>query len=330
MNNELQKVKEKLDNICKSFSKSEADSEKAANKFLCFNKNRNLIWYTRQEQNSLDVIIQSDAPAGIGKSLNTEFIALKESVTPDKNNYLLHMTLINMENVTIFNELIFDLIDYSNEAQSGSDAISLVTERFSMWKNMLKHKGEEKGVAKGIIGELLTLIHLLDCGNDPDIVVSGWGGPENTLQDFILDRFWIETKTVGENPSVVSINALGQLDNSEMPGYLHVINAKASDGDKAVSVEKLYNEICAFLKENEKLEALLRFKNKMKEFEYDRFCMPGAYKCEIIKERVYDVRDDFPRLFNRYQMTGIKTVHYDLLLSVIEKWINKQGVRVWQ
>ncbi len=329
MNNDILKIQNKLDEIANEIEAKD-EGQASLNKFLAFSKNRVLIWYTNRGKSSLDIIVQSDTVAGCGKSLNTEFITIKETSSSDKTKCWLHITLINLSDITTFMNLILDLIEHSNEALTGKEGIALVVERFSMWKNMLKHKGEEKGVAKGILGELLTIKRLLEQGVDADDVINGWGGPESTQQDFIMNNFWVETKTVGTNPSIVTINSLGQLDNPNTQGYLYVINVKACDNEEALSVERLYDEISSCLKDKGKIDALILFKTKMQEFEYNRFCLPGAFKCEIVKEQVYNVESDFPRLRNDYQRVGIKSVHYDLLLSVIEKWIVEEGVKIWQ
>lgn len=328
MNNEKQEIRARFDIICDELA---GKGEAGKGKLLCYNHNRNLIWYIKHLPQALDIIVQSGSPCGIGKTLNTQFIVLRENVSQDKKNYWLHITLTNLEDINTFGELIMDLIDYSNDATSDADGVGLIVERFSMWKNMLKHKGEEREVVKGIIGELLTIKHLLVLGNDGDIVINGWGGPKKTQQDFILDRFWIETKTVGEDPSVVTINNIGQLDNKNTDGYLYVIKTKISDGDDGVWVGSLYDEICQILQKQGKNDALLTFKNKMSEFEYNRFCLPNtAYKYDIVNEDVYKVEEDFPRLLNEYQKPGIKSVHYDLVLSALGKWFDEKGVEAWK
>lgn len=302
------------------------------NKYLYCNPDRCLDWYYDLSKNNLDIIIGSDCPSGCGNSLNTSSIIVREVVADNGKNYYMHIILKNNEDLSIFINLISDLIAYSDACTSGEEGIAMIIERFSMWKSMLKHRGESRGTAKGIIGELYTIINLLECGVDPISVIDGWTGPEMAQQDFIFSSFWVETKTISTHKSTVTINSLGQLDKPEIPGYLYVVFADQCTeyDDGAVWVEKLYDKICELVSDNP--SALLKFKTKMKEFEYDRFCLPipDPYVCKIDKDKVYEVKDKFPRLYNSYNMNGIKTVHYELLLSVIDKWGVKEGVSVWQ
>ena len=324
--NRFNKTKLKLETV-KSEINEGSKFRDNSNRFLYINKNDSLSWYMNLGEAYFDIIVQSDGCLGIGKGLNTESIEISES-SSDIKDYWLHITLKDLTQIDIFVDIILDIIEYSDEARDGKEGFSLIVDRFLMWKNMMKHKGENKSVAKGIIGELITIIRLLDQGLSSEEIINGWGGPENVQQDFILSNFWVETKTTGVNASTITINSLGQLDKEDLPGYLYLVKITENSSNNAICVGDLYSLICEKLKNNNDFSSILLFKKKMNEFEYDRFCL-SSYKCVINEEKVFSVKDDFPRLFNKYQMTGIKTVHYELLLSVIEKWFEKEGCSVW-
>ena len=325
--NRFNKTRLKLETV-KSEIKDGSKFRDNSNRFLYISKNNSLAWYMNLCETFFDIIVQSDGCLGIGKELNTESIEIKES-SSDVKDYWLHITLKDLTQVDIFVDTILDIIQYSDEAKDGKEGVSLIIDRFLMWKNMMKHKGENKSVAKGIIGELVTIIRLLDQGVPAEQVITGWGGPENVQQDFILSNFWVETKTTSVNASTITINSLGQLDKEDIPGYLYLIKITENSSKNAICVQHLYSLICEKLKNKNDFSSVLLFKKKMNDFEYDRFCL-SSYKCIINEEKVYSIREDFPRLFNRYQLIGIKTVHYELLLSVIEKWLEKEGCSVWR
>lgn len=289
-----------------------------------------LNWYYKLSKSTFDVIVESDSFSHCGNTLNTESIKVFETANNEKTRYYLHFELRNMKDLEIFIKLILDLFECSDDCNSGSKGLSLIIEEFLMWKSMLKHMGEAKEVVRGVIGELWTILKLLEIGRNADDVINAWTGPDYAKQDFMFEDIWIESKVVGTNAAVVRISSLGQLDNPDRPGYLCVVTASECDENvpDAVSVRILRDRICEKLKDVPSAE--LAFRNKLNDFEYNRFLLSGSYTCTIAGEKVYSVEGQFPRLFNSAQMPGIKDVHYQIELAVIEHWQEKEGVEVWQ
>lgn len=298
-------------------------------RFLHRSPDGSLVWYYDLASSSFDIIVESSALCGCGNSLNTKSIRIREALSIDRVRHFLHIELVELRDIKIFSTLVLDLINYTDGCTSPENGIALLTERFLMWKAMLKHQGEDVRNVRGVIGELYTMLALLDEGCDPDDVVNSWTGPEYSKQDFMMLDKWVEAKTVNSYGSLVTISSLGQLDNNERPGFLFVVKIDQCDDDDpdAVTVQLLYDRICAKLRNIP--SAKLAFLQKMQNYEYIRFLLPDPYVCKVVGEKNYTVKDDFPRLLDSYQMTGIRSVHYDLELSVLENWIAENGRHAW-
>lgn len=292
--------------------------------------NDNITWYYAIERGQLDIIIESAYRTGCGSSLNTESISIRETQSDDGNLYYLHITLLNNDDVKIFITLIIDLIEYTSRYSSGAESIEAFAERFIMWRNMLRHKHDDVSTMKGLLGELNTIIELLRRIPDKDAVIQAWTGPEYTQQDFMFPDFWIETKAVSSSAMSVRINSLGQLDNPKK-GYLFIVSIDEcnEDDEGTISIERLNEKICSLL--SGYVSALSKYREKMKSFEYNRFLLPvNNHFFRITDENVYEVKDEFPRLFSSYWMNGIKSVKYDIYLSSISDWKAEAGCETWR
>ena len=325
---EKERVKSLLNSICELVDGG--GYEDTMTRLLGNSKNGFLNWYYTLSKSRLDVVVESDCFSHCGNTLNTESIKIFETVNNERSRYYLHFELRQMNDLEIFVKLILDLFECSDDCSSGAKGLSLIIDEFLMWKSMLKHRGEAKEIARGVIGELWTILKLLEVGRNPNSVINAWTGPDYAKQDFMFEDLWIESKMIGSNAAVVRISSLGQLDNPDRPGYLCVITADECDENaaEAVSVRILKDMICEKLKDAPSAE--LAFKTKLNEFEYNRFLLSGSYTCAIAGEKVYLVEGQFPRLFNSAQMPGLKNVHYQIELAVIEHWQEEEGAEVWQ
>lgn len=316
-----------LDAILK---KVESGQRETITRLLGNNSSGTLNWYYILSASNLDILVESNCASNCGNSLNTESISVFETVTTDRVKYYLHFRLNNLKDIEIFSKLIQDLFDCSFDCLTASKGLSLILSEFLMWKSMLKHRDEPRTVVRGVIGELWTIIKLLESGRNAKSVINAWTGPDYAKQDFMFEDIWIESKMVGSNAAVVRISSLGQLDNPDRPGFLCVVTSDECDNttEGTVTFKSLYSQICALLEDEATTQ--YEFQKKISDFEYNRFLLSSSYACLISGEKVYTVKDQFPRLFNSAQMVGIKNVHYQIELSVIEQWLIKEGVDVWR
>lgn len=288
-----------------------------------------LYWYYCIEQNQFRIIIESTYQSKCGKSFSTSTINVSEEVSNDGSLFYLNFDLLDFNEIKLFVTLISDLIEESNLFSNSKDAIKALLQRFNTWKKMLKHKNEKKNIIKGVIGELKAIEQLILINGASSEIIKSWTGPEHSQQDFLLPNFWIEAKTISSNSATVTINSLGQLDGPNS-GFLYVVSLDSCDdlNVNAISFKTLYDKICKLLEDNS--EALALFNEKIAIYEYDRFLLPlYDYKFKISNQQVYEVRDKFPRLLNEHGMIGIKTVKYELLLSVIDQWKIDEGCKLW-
>ena len=326
MMTESERVSAVLDTI---FKMVENGQREAITRLLGNYHSGTMNWYYTLTASNLDVLIESNCASNCGNSLNTESISVFETVTKDRAKYYLHFRLNNLKDIEIFSKLIQDLFDCAFDCSTVAKGLSQILSEFLMWKSMLKHRGESRAVVRGVIGELWTILKLLESGRDAESVINAWTGPDYAKQDFMFEDIWVESKMVGSNAAVVRISSLGQLDNPDRPGFLCVVTGDDCDDttEGAVTFKSLYNQICALLEDVATTQ--YEFKKKVSDFEYNRFLLSSSYACLISGEKIYMVKDRFPRLFNSAQMPGIKNVHYQIELSVIEQWLINEGVGVW-
>lgn len=147
--------------------------------------------------------------------------------------------------------------------------------------------------------------------------LKGWSGPEPTHKDFSYENTWFEIKAINSFKSTVSISSLEQLD-SEYDGKLVIISLEkmspSFNGIKLNNVVKELMDTMAF--ENDKDV----FFAKLKQAGYSYNEVYDNYVYNFIKEEMYAVTDDFPRIRKMELPIGVTKVKYEIEISQIEKF----------
>jgi len=229
-----------------------------------------------------------------------------------------------LTDLQIFSLMMEDIILESLRGRDETVAKNAI-ERFSMWQNMLKAGGADKGKYKGLLGELF-IFQLLLTRFDSKTVIDSWIGPEAKEKDYCFSNFWVEVKTISETALDVKISSLQQLDSPSL-GYLSICKVQETDS-QGVTCSRLFEEIQNNM---DSLSDIFAFRNKIEEFGFMSVVLnPIQYKFKLISIDTYKVIDlpgkKFPRLISNMGNPAIKSVEYKLTLAALEDWRIKDGL----
>lgn len=113
-------------------------------------------------------------------------------------------------------------------SQDGGRIYASLVARITAWQQFMKLdrsgilSGEEE---VGLVGELMVLQELLDCGVTPAYALEAWVGPEDGVHDFVLGTGGVETKTtLAPQGFIAEIASLEQLDDTlQRPLYVAAV-----------------------------------------------------------------------------------------------------------
>lgn len=187
--------------------------------------------------------------------------------------------------------------------------------------------------ALGLFAELWFLRRWL--GPTPD-AVKAWTASEGARHDFQATAFSVEVKVTGrrtDNAAVHHIEHLDQLADPEQ-GSLYLFSLRVTrDRLAANSLPALVDDISASLSDSP--AANREFQEKVARRGYtaaNRSRHDATWR--VLGERLYQVRDDFPRLtlasFPLGLPSGVAAVSYDLDMAVCADWLIADRASSWQ
>lgn len=167
-------------------------------------------------------------------------------VTPGDTQSEVRMLLREREDREVFLTLCTDVIAYSSGSATASDATSSVFRRLSHWHSMMtRARTTAMGPheVRGLIGELCVLERL--CGSlGFDAALRAWVAPDEHPQDFARQDRLVEVKArLSGARQTVRISSLQQLDPSQLPLALVVVELVSAEGADATTL----NQLCAGL-----------------------------------------------------------------------------------
>lgn len=146
---------------------------------------------------------------------------------------LLALRLADSTQRDVFERLCRDIVETCASATSEAHAVRTAIHRTWHWHHLLRGGGDGRLTAeeqKGLIGELLTLEHLLLPIMEASDAVAAWVGPLDAPKDFEIGPVAIEAKahSMGGSP-FVTISSEHQLDDDGLKGlFLHVVDVGAA------------------------------------------------------------------------------------------------------
>jgi len=292
---------------------------------LLYQVGENCNWsYGITSENTFCFYFESLEQFGCGKQLCTKTIQISEhkkfNESIGQNIWILMFELLELSDISIFGQLMQDLIYESMQYDKDNACVHAVIARFGNWRKMLSNASEHKAEEKGLFGELYVLNGLLEKGLYSSIdVIRAWMGPDYAVQDFKFASNWIEVKAIGSNSFTVKISSIKQLNSTDL-GELYVIKADEDEFDEnSESVYSLYRKIDEKLKIQSN-EADELFNSKLIEFKYMGFVATERTKFAVKGFEKYKVDSSFPRLIFQDDKQAIKSVTYELVLAALQDW----------
>ena len=262
------------------------------------------------------LLICDDRPANL---VSSRMIHVKTGKRQD-GRWTVSFSLIQHAYSDMFVLFCADVIDSSRVIQDKSAAIRFVVKRYFEWKEMLADAKTElltTEEVKGLLGELFFLKNWMMPRYGPEKSIQSWTGPRAGHQDFVIDDFWYEVKTISRGRETVEISSLEQLD-CEVEGMLVVIFAEATSltNHHATNLNKLYGTLMSQLEDDVKIEfsnMLLRY-GYYPRSEYEK----AEYTFEIYGMNLYRVTSTFPCLRRKEIPGSVVKAEYSLYLSAIQ------------
>jgi hypothetical protein len=236
------------------------------------------------------------------------------------------LTLEDRDQFDIFRALCGHLLDATADHPRGASGrgLRLVLRRLADWHNMLRRRREGLLTTEEIIGLVGELLFLRDQVM-PRAGVSGgvtaWRGAHRDEQDFVLGACQIEVKTQrSTSDHRLLISSEAQLDTASSRLLLcHQTVAPSLTGDAAISLNALIDDLAREVTADGPV-VLEQFETALEACRYARREEYDEPKWLLTDRRLFEVRDDFPRLTPAMLPAGVHAVSYSILLSACQSF----------
>lgn len=218
----------------------------------------------------------------------------------------------------LFAEMVGDVAGAMDAAAPEGEVSVLKTmlRRVRMWQQfMSRGTGPLSPEAElGLAGELFFMSLLLDAGVSHENVLSGWVGPDDAPQDFLLGDGAIEVKaTMSSSGFPVKIGSLEQLDDAvASPLFLAAVRFAAGEG--GVTLPEMVAEVERRLEGEHGAADLLRERLMVAGYS-DAHAGQYSRRFEPKDRRVLSVSDGFPRLTPGVVPAGVTRAIYEINLD---------------
>ena len=231
------------------------------------------------------------------------------------------LTLEDRDQFDIFRALCGHLLEATVDHPRGANGpgLRLVLRRLADWHNMLRRRRDGLLTTEeviGLVGELLFLRDRVMPLAGVSGGVAAWRGAHRDEQDFAFGACQIEVKTqLSTSDHRLLISSEAQLDVAGSRLLLcHQAVARAPTGGGAVSLNALIDAITCQVTEAGPM-VLEQFETALEACRYSQREEYDEPEWLLTDRRLFDVRDNFPRLTPAMLPTGVHAVSYAILLS---------------
>lgn len=255
------------------------------------------------------------------KILGNDLLKIKQIRMSNYNSLLFSFN--SQENVSLFYHFCEDIINKTSD-YCGNNPYAEIVNRYNQWKKMFYGVTSTLSEPQiiGLIGELYFLNHFAITKYGETEALNGWSGPEPTHKDFSYGNGWYEIKAINNHKSSVTISSLEQLDSENDGRLIVVILEKMSPSFNGISLNKFAKEILDSLSFEDSKDIFIA-KLKQAGYSYNEVYDNFVYNFVSIKQ--YIVSNDFPRLRIAELPKGVVEVKYEIELSQIEKYEDKNN-----
>ncbi len=236
------------------------------------------------------------------------------------------LTLEDRDQFDIFRALCGHLLDATADHPRGANGpgLRLVLRRLADWHNMLRRRREgllTTGEVIGLVGELLFLRDQVMPRAGVAGGVGAWRGAHREEQDFAIGAWQVEVKTqLSTSDQRLLISSEAQLDTAGSRLLLcHQAVARAPAGGGAVSLNALIDYLTRQITAAGPV-ALEQFEEALEACRYARREEYDEPQWLLTDRRLFEVRDDFPRLTPAMLPAGVHAVSYAILLSACQSF----------
>lgn len=249
--------------------------------------------------------------------VGTNLIKIKQ-IELKKHKSILFIFTSN-ENLSLFYHFCADVIN-ETENYKGTNAYKEIVSRYNQWKKMFSNNNKilSENEILGLIGELMFLKNEVFKMYGITQGLNSWSGPEPTHKDFSFKSEWFEIKAVNSSKNSVSISSLEQLDSSNDGHLVIYYFEKMSSSFNGISLNGLVMDVLKLMAHTFDKDL---FVTKLKQAGYSFNEVYDNYVYNFVKVEKYLVNDDFPRIKASHLSKGISKVKYDILISLIHKYL---------
>ncbi len=228
------------------------------------------------------------------------------------------LTLEQQVDRDLFLGLCQTLIASVQQAGGSTEALAVALAHLKRWKAFLagrKTRMLSPEEIRGLFAELQFLRSLYQ-KLPQKAAVDAWCGPDGIHQDFIFGDTAVETKAVsGRERSTVRISSEDQLESTCDKLFLTIFRlSEMPESDRALSLNDQVRLIESELTDSEALE---EFWVRLGACGYVDMREYDTPKLVVTGQRVFEVRDGFPRLIRSRLPTGIARVGYEIQLETL-------------
>ena len=230
----------------------------------------------------------------------------------------------------LFSAMCHTLASALREVTDSATALAVALAQVKRWKAFMA--GKNRGLLsleeiRGLFGELTFLRQLLDHGSEQN-ALNSWEGPELVQQDFIFGNTALEVKTLsGRERNSIRISSEDQLYSLNDRLFMKVFRlSEIPDSVEAVSLNGLVKRITDDISDHVASELFL---DKLARVGYTELHEYDNPKFIVSEERLYCVRDDFPKLIRSELPDGVSNVRYSIDLEKIKPYLVENDI-LWE
>jgi Putative PD-(D/E)XK family member, (DUF4420) len=204
------------------------------------------------------------------------------------------------------------------DSRTGDDACAFLLHQVARWHRMLAlgaagMLSEEQ--QRGLIGEIAVLEATV-ARFGAHAATTGWVGPDDAPQDFVLPSLRIEVKTIISGTPRIKISSLLQLDIPDDSLCLAVVElVQCPVGTGGVSLRSSVEAMRVLLQDD--VGAMERFEDRLSIACYEDREEYGRVEYRVSKTRWFHVTGNFPKLARSLTPLPIADAKYELLVSAI-------------
>lgn len=247
--------------------------------------------------------------------LKREFYGIDIKLMNVTGRYRIVLSCNDSLNIAIFHHFCLELIE--ELSLTTKDVSVKVFKVVSSWEAFFKLKSKPLSITsqRGLFGEL----HFLRESMKRLGSVYNWIGPMNRTHDFSFEKAKVEIKTsLSVSNTNIKINSLSQLDTTNHPIFLGVVNV-TEGGIAGQSLDELVSDIKKSLSSNEEISFFLKLLigvGYSDSVGYNK-------KYVVVKTSFFYVDDEFPKITPENVATEISNVSYNVNLSKITIFTNQ-------